>query len=155
MAVHTAATAFFAVVEMDGTEVGEPDLAVELVEGELVAHLVGEVVASSEGMACVDADSHATFVIDSADDAGYLAEFESEVASLASGVLDNGGHALRLVEGAVDFLRNLVEAGLLAHLVEVTAWVEIEELESKLFATLHLIEECRTGLLKCLFVGVA
>lgn len=127
----------------------------KLVEGEVVAHLVGQVVAGGKGVAGVDADSHAALVVDAADDAGYLAELESEVAALSGGILYDGGDALGLVEGTVDLLGYLVEAGLLGGLVEVGAGVEVEQAESELLAALHLVEECGTGLLQGLFVGIA
>lgn len=89
MTVDVAATTFFAVVEVDGSEVLESDFAFKLVEGEVVAHLGAQIVAGGEGVAGVDAYSYTAFIIDAAYDAGYLAEFEVEVGALSRSVLDD------------------------------------------------------------------
>lgn len=127
MTVDVASAVFFAVVEVDGSEVLESDFVLKLVEGEVVAHLGAQIVAGGEGVTCVDAHSYAALVVDAADDTGYLAEFEAEVGSLSGSVLDNGCDAFGLGEGFVDFCGYLVEALLLANLVEVTARVEVEQ----------------------------
>ena len=138
---------------MDSTEVLEAYDVLEIVEAELVAHLVAEVVAGGKSVACVDTYANAAFVVDALDDAGDVFELPAEVGTLSGGVLDDGGDTFGLSQGGVHLSCYLVEAFLFAYLVEVAARVEIEHGQTKLFGTFHLIEECIATFLQGLFVG--
>ena len=72
VAVNVGAEAFFAVVEVHGAEVLQADGLVEVLPHPVVAVGGREVVAGGEGMAGVDADANALFVVDEADYVGEL-----------------------------------------------------------------------------------
>ena len=108
VAVDVRTCILLAVVEMDGAEVLEAYDVLEIVETELVAHLVAEVVAGGEGVAGVDADTYAALVVDALNDAGDVLKLPTEVGTLSSCVLYNGGDAFGLAEGQVHLAGNLV-----------------------------------------------
>ena len=108
VAVHTTAERFHAVVEVDSAEVLEADDIAELAPDGIVVIL--QVVAGGKGVAGVDADADAALVLHLINNLGEVVERVAHVAPLSGGVLDDGGNALRLVEGDVDALGNTVEA---------------------------------------------
>jgi hypothetical protein len=76
-----AAEAFFAVVEMESTQVFKAYGVGEFLPCAVVAFGRGQVVAGGVGVACVDADADARFVGDAVDDVGQVFKSESEVGA--------------------------------------------------------------------------
>ena len=155
MTVHAAAASFLAVVEMHGAQVLASYESIELVEGESVAHLVADVVAGGEGVAGVYADAYTALVVHATDDACYLSEGVPEVGALPGGVLYHGAYLHGLAEGEVNLLGYLVEALLLAYLVEVRTRVEVEHGQPQLVAARHLVEEGVAAFQQVLLVGAS
>ena len=90
-------------------EILESDFVFKLVEGEVVAHLGAQIISGSKSVTGVDAHSYAALIVDTTDDASYLAEFEAEVAALSGSVFNNGCDAFGLGEGFVDLCGVVIE----------------------------------------------
>ena len=152
MTVHMAARTFLAVVQMDRTQVAEPDDAFKLLHRKLVAHLRAQVIACSQGMARVDADAHTTLVLYPLDDAGYMLKAPTQVSPLPGGVLNHRRHTLGLGQGSVNLTGYLVQALLLTHTVQMAARMEVQHRQSQLLGASHLVQESGTALCQCLLV---
>lgn len=140
VAVYAGGECFHAVVQMDSAKIIETNDPVEFLPNLIVGS--GEVIAGSEGVACIHADAHPAFVFHEADDVGQLFQAVAHVRTLTCSVFDDGCYAGGLVKGDVDTLGDASEAFFRCFTVEVAAGVEVEAVEAELFATLHLVKEC-------------
>ena len=153
VAVYSGAQFLFAVVQVDGTEVGEADFVVELFPDALVG--VFEVIAGGVGVSCVSADSYAGLIGHSVYYASDLPEGESHVGALSGGILDDCGYAAGLFKSQVDALCNAIQALIGCNLLQVAAGVEVEHGQSQLLAALHLIQKRSTRFLQSLRIRAA
>ena len=147
-----AARTLLAVVKVYGTEIVEAYHPLELLHGELIAHLSAQVVARRQRVAGVDTHSHAALVVDALDNAGDMLETPAQVRPLPRGVLYHSGYSFGLAEGEIDFAGYLVETLLLADTVEVAARMEIQHRQPQLLRPPHLVEKGCTALPQRLLV---
>ena len=106
-------------------------------------------------MAGVDAYAHTLLVLHPFDDAGDVLETPAQIRPLPRRVLDDGRHPFGPTEGKVNLAGNLVQALLLANLVQMTAGMEIQHPQTQQLRPLHLVEESGTALQQRLLVGRA
>ena len=155
MAIDVTTHPLLAVVQVDTTEVVEPDNPIELLESLFVPSLRAQVVTGRKGMACVDADAHTALVVDASNDACQVGEVVTEVGPLPCRILNHrhGGCGLR--QSQVDALRNEVQTGFGRYLVEVRTRVEVDQRQTQLLGALHLVQEGGTALLQSLLRWVS
>ena len=97
------------VVQVHPLQVPESHHAFQLRERLVAGLRRPQVVSGGEGVAGVDADPHARFVLHPLDQVGQMFEGEPEVRTLSGRVFDHGRHAAGLVQCDVDRLGDQVE----------------------------------------------
>ena len=154
MAIDAAAEDLHGVVQVHALQVAEPYDALQLGEGRLAGFGRAQVVARGEGVAGVDADAHARFVLHAVDEVGEGLETGCQGRDGAGGVLVERRHAVRFPECDVDRLGDAVEALLLGDLLQVAPGMEVEPVESELLAAAHLVQKGGARLFEPLLFGV-
>ena len=81
-------------------------------------------------------------------------EFVAYIRTLARGILYHGSNASGLAQCDINGFGHDVEAFLVGYLAQRTARMEIESVESQLFAALHFVKKCSARFLQCFAVWV-
>ena len=141
MTVDAAAQRFHRIVEVHPSQVLQSDYLVQFGERGVAGRCCAQVVSCGERVAGVDAESDARFVLHTVDDVTQVLETVAEVRTLSGRVLDDGRHAVGLLQCHVDGGGDAVERCFLADFLQVAARMEIQSVEPQGLATLHLVDE--------------
>ena len=130
---------------MQGAEVGEADYGVELGEGGLEGGGGAKVVAGGEGVASVETDADARFVLDLRDDVTDVFKGRADDVAACGHVLEDGDHGAGFLVRTIQTFRYAGD-GFCTGMRSRVSGVEVVELDSERIATFEVVEEGGVGL---------
>lgn len=151
--VHAAGQCLLRVVQVDGTQVAEAYGLFKFLEYLVI--LFHQIVSGGEGVAGVQTDTYARLVVHAVDDVAQLLELVAHVAPLAGRVFDDSCHARCPCQYQVNRLRHSVQTLFQRNLVQVAAGMKVQQLQSQLFAALHLVQKGCTAFGQPLLLGMS
>ncbi len=134
--VNAAGVSAFRVIKVHAAQIPEADDAIELGEGRLAVRFATQIVAPGKGVAGIDADADARFILYAVDDRRQMLEAVAEIAALTGGVFNHSGNAAGLIQRDIHRFRDALQTGFLVNLIQMAAGMKIEQRQAQLFAAL-------------------
>ncbi len=100
-----------------------------------------QVITGGKGVAGINTDADAGFVLHAVNNGGQVFKLKAEVAALAGGIFNDCGHAFGFSQRNINGLGNTRQALVFRYLLQVAAGMEIEQRQSELLAAAQFINK--------------